>query len=90
MRSYIFKAAYGEEDKTVEISDVSGTGGSFHLMIGNFYNGCFHISAGEWKLSTQIPFPPRTPDSEALRPSLQTEDICILEEVFKANFVENC
>lgn len=86
-----FKAAYGDQDKTVEISSINGSGGgTYHLMINRYYYGAFHTSLGRgYILSVQIPnrSPEKSKEIEALRPSLQTADIEILEEIFKSNFL---
>ncbi|HMI03746.1 MAG TPA: hypothetical protein VK541_14780 [Pedobacter sp.] len=88
MNKYTFKAAYGDKDKTVVISAVSGTGGTCHLLIDNYYFGSFHTTmAAGWVLGIQKPLKAPTNEQERERPSLQTDDIRILEEMFKENFI---
>ena len=39
MKEIIFKASFGKEDKTVKFVQASGSNGSYHIMIDNFYCG---------------------------------------------------
>lgn len=44
-----FWGAYGDERLLVEISQVGGTNGQFHIYVNKFYQGIIHqIQAGEW------------------------------------------
>ena len=89
MKKYTFLAVYGDEAKRVDITQVSGGNGSHHLMIDGYYRGSFHEESGEWMLNVQIPnwTPEKEMEMERLRPSLQTADISILEEIFNKEFL---
>ena len=68
MSRIVFKAAYGDQDKVVELSSPSGAGSHYHVYIGGFYYGAIIFVRDKW--------------TTALNPKgdeeLTTEDRCIL------------
>lgn|GEM_PF-1011681 len=51
-----FKAAFGKEEKIVEISQPSGGGGSTYvIMIDNYYKGIIANQLGGWRVVFQKP-----------------------------------
>lgn len=50
-----FSATFGHEIKTVELKEVSGTGGLWFLLIDNFYVASFRKNAGTWECGFQDP-----------------------------------
>ena len=50
MNSISFTAAFGNVDKTVEITSVHGSGeGGLHLYVGGLYKGIFLKRIGVWE-----------------------------------------
>lgn len=58
----VFFAAFGDEDKKVDISAPLGGGGSYHIMIDNYYRGAvckmsdgWHVyfNSDEWTMDDQ-------------------------------------
>lgn len=55
MKKVRFDAVVGERRYDVELSEVSGTGGSVHLIINRRWIGQFCKRAGEWVYLPQKP-----------------------------------
>jgi len=45
-----FKAAFGDETKQVELSQPSGGGSSYFIMIDNFYKGSINLTMHGWRV----------------------------------------
>ena len=58
MDTITFKAAYGDIDKTVVITFVTGGHGVVHLNIDRLYYGQFAFRQGKWVLLLQNPQDP--------------------------------
>lgn len=68
MKEITFPAAFGDETKQVEISKVSGVGGSFHVLIDRYYAGSIICR------NDDLVFIPGKPEN------FTTDDIQILED----------
>lgn len=75
MWEYKYKASFGHEEKTVSISEVSGTGGMmFHVMVDNYYvGGIFRVPDGSFRW--------HSPSN-----SLTAEDGATLIEIIEKNY----
>jgi hypothetical protein len=53
MDGIAFKAAFGDEQRNVELTNVAGAHGKHvHLYVNRYYWGAFHLTAqGEWRYS---------------------------------------
>lgn len=54
MKKYIFKAYFGDHDKTVEISHIPGAGGSmmFHVYQDKYYIANIFMTTNGWRWHT--------------------------------------
>lgn len=50
-----YEASFGLQIKTVELSPVNGTGGSWHMYVNRFYWGSFEMRDGKWCFLPQRP-----------------------------------
>ncbi|MGN8055653.1 hypothetical protein ACTJKN_05220 [Pedobacter sp. 22163] len=60
MAEIIFKAAFGNEEKIVELSTPNGAGGVYYFIIDNFYQGKVHEMMHGYRVSLQNPDPDYT------------------------------
>lgn len=50
MENICFKASYGDQDREVNISKVSGSMGMIHIYIDKYYNGTIGQKQGKWEV----------------------------------------
>jgi hypothetical protein len=74
MEEIIIPAWYGNEMKTVVITQPNGAGGSFQILIDKFYQGVLLKAQGEWKVYLNS------------RSQLTSDDISILTDLAERLF----
>jgi len=48
MKEIIFNAAYGDEEREVDIGQVSGSLNGIHIYIDRYYSCSIHCIMGKW------------------------------------------
>jgi hypothetical protein len=55
MQSLSFRATFGNEIKSVYISNVHNDGSYYHLLINNYFQGSLYSHDGIWNLHSSNP-----------------------------------
>lgn len=84
MNKITFKAAYGDEDRAVVISEVSGSLGTIHIYVDNYYSGTVNNKAGYWSVYWVAP----TPKSVHQELNTMDDSDAILDRMIGAGWIE--
>ncbi|WP_448104710.1 hypothetical protein [Pedobacter panaciterrae] len=85
MKSLKFAAAFGDEDRNVEIGQVSGSIGLLHIYVDNYFAGSINCVLGKWVVHWVVP----TDRSVLQEYYLMDDSEAILDHLINAGWIEN-
>lgn len=85
MRKIRFIACYGDEDRVVDIEEVTGALGAIHIFVDRLYEGSVGLVEGKWVVKWRIP------TEKSVHKELMTKDDSdvILEKMVEAGWIED-